>query len=140
MHPFHVLLSIFALFVLVAFIFVIRWERSQFIERGKGHGWRRARVATIPISVFAAAIAVIPAQSVSGMEGLAVLYGLLLTVVPVFWFGAHWLVGRSASPPLSFGESAAIASSPILFGMGVAYVAHALQTPIWRFLMYLGLA
>ncbi|MDD2738961.1 MAG: hypothetical protein PHR94_08505 [Methylomonas lenta] len=139
MHPFHVLLLVFALFSLVAFAFMIRWERSQFIERGKGHCWRRVRISSIPIAIFAVAIAVVPTKAVSGMEGLAVFYGLLFTVVPIFWFGAHWLVGKSVSPPLSFGESAAIAGSPILFGLAAAYTAHALQTPAWLFIKYLGL-
>ncbi|MEQ1775820.1 MAG: hypothetical protein ABL891_18745 [Burkholderiales bacterium] len=139
MHPFHVLLSVFALFALVAFAFMSRWERSKFVAKGKGHGWRRVRISTIPIAIFAAAIAVVPTQVVSGMESLALLYGLLFTVVPIFWFGAHWLVGKSASPPLSFGESAAIAGSPIVFGLAAAYTAHALQTPAWLFLKHLGL-
>jgi hypothetical protein len=139
MHPFHVLLSVFALFALVAFAFMIRWERSQFIQRGKSHGWRRVRVSTIPIAIFAVAIAVVPTQAISGMESLAVFYGLLFTVVPIFWFGAHWLVGKSVAPPLSFKESAAIAGSPIIFGFALAYIAHALQTPAWLLLKYLGL-
>lgn len=139
MHPFHVLLSVFALLALVAFAFMSRWERSKFVAKGKGHGWRRVRISTIPIAIFAAAIAVVPTQAVSGMESLALLYGLLFTVVPIFWFGAHWLVGKSASPPLSFGESAAIAGSPIVFGLAAAYTAHALQTPAWLFLKHLGL-
>ncbi len=139
MHPFYVLLLVFALFTLVAFAFMIRWERSRFIERSKGRGWRRVRISTIPIAIFSAAIVVVPAQAVSGMEALAVFYGLLLTVAPIFWFGAHWLVGKSASPPLSFGESASIAASPIVFGLAATYIAHALQTPAWLFLKQLGL-
>jgi hypothetical protein len=137
MHPFHVLLSVFALVALVAFAFMSRWERSKFIAKGKGHGWRRVRISTIPIAFIAAVIVVIPAQAVSGMESLAVFYGLLLIAAPIFWFAAHWLVGRSASPPLSFGESAAIAGSPIVFGLATAYAAHALQTPAWLFLRHL---
>ena len=140
MHPFHVLLLLFALAALVAFAFLVRWERSRYAQLGKATGWRRVRIASIPIAMAAAAIVWIPAQATSGMEGLAVFYGLLLTVAPAFWFAAHWLVGRSASPPLSFGESAAIAGSPLAFGLAAVYVAHALQTPAWLFLRSLGLA
>ena len=140
MHPFHVLLLLFALAALVAFAFLVRWERSRYERMGKARGWRWVRIASIPIAMAAAAIVWIPAQATSGMEGLAVFYGLLLTVAPAFWFAAHWLVGRSASPPLSFGESAAIAGSPLAFGLVAVYVAHALQTPAWLFLRSLGLA
>lgn len=139
MYPFYLLLAIFALLALIAFAFVIRWERSQFIMKGKGKGWYRVRISTIPIAIIAVAIAVVPSQAVSGMEGLAVFYGLLFTIVPIFWFGTHWLVGKSTSPPLSFNESAAIAGSPIIFLFVAAYTAHALQTPAWRFLNYFGL-
>ena len=72
------------------------------------------------------------------MESLAVFYGLLLTVVPIVWFGAHWLVGKAVSPPLSAGESIAIASSPIVFGLATAYLAHTLQRPAWLLLKHLG--
>lgn len=139
MQPFLVLLSIFAVFALIAFAFMIRWERSQFLAQGKGSSWRRVRISTIPIIIIAAAIAIIPTKAVSGMEGLAVFYGLIFTAVPVFWFGAHWLVGKLSTPPLSFGESAAIAVSPIVFGLALAYIAHALQTPAWLFLKQLGI-
>ena len=140
MHPFHVLPLLFALAALVAFAFLVRWERSRYAQLGKAGGWRRVRIASIPIAMATAAIVWIPAQATSGMEGLAVFYGLLLAVAPAFWFAAHWLVGRSASPPLSFGESAAIAGSPLAFGLVAVYVAHALQTPAWLFLRSLGLA
>lgn len=140
MPPFIVLLIGFALFALAAFALVLRWERRQFIAKGKGGSWRRVRIASLPIAALAAAIVIVPTRAVSGMESLAVFYGLLLTVVPVFWFGAHWLVGRFATPPLSFGESAAIAGSPIAFALAASYVAHALQSPAWALLRSLGLA
>lgn len=139
MHPFHVLLSLFGLCALVAFAFVIRWERAQFVQKDKGRGWRHVRISSIPIAIVAAAIAIIPARAVSGMESLAVFYGLLFSVVPIVWFGAHWLVGKAVSPPLSAGESIAIASSPIAFGLAAAYIAHALQRPAWLLLRHLGL-
>jgi hypothetical protein len=128
MYPFHVLLLLFALAALVAFAFLVRWERSRYERMGKARGWRRVRIASIPIAMVAAAIVWIPARATSGREGLAVFYGLLLTVAPAFRFAAHWLVGWSVSPPLSFAESAAIAGSPIAFGLVAVYVAHALQT------------
>ena len=140
MHPFHALLLVFALIAAVAFAFLIRWERSKFVQKGKGGGWLHVRIATIPIAALAMAIAVVPARATSGMEGLAVLYGLLLTAVPIVWFGAHGLVGKSASPPLSFAESSLIAGSPIAFVLAAAGVAHALQGPAWRLLRTFGMA
>jgi hypothetical protein len=134
MHPFQVLLAFFALIAFVAFAFMIRLERSHFIKQDKRQGWYRVRISTIPIAIIAVVIAVVPSQAVSGMEGLAVFYGLLLTVVPIFWFGAHWVVGKSTSPPLTFKESFTIAASPIAFLLALAYVANALQTPAWLFL------
>jgi hypothetical protein len=83
---------------------------------------------------------VIPARSTSGMEGLAVFYILLITVAPVFWFCAHWLVGRFARPPLAFGESAQIAGSPIALGIVLSVVAHALQPIVWQMLRSMGKA
>lgn len=106
MHPFHVLLLPFALAALVAYAFLVRRERSRYGRMGKTRGWRRVRIASIPIAMVAAAIVWIPAGATSGMAGLAVFYGLLLTVAPAFRFAAHWLVGWSVSPPLSFAESA----------------------------------
>ncbi len=106
MHPFHLLLLLFALAALVASAFLVRWERSRYGRMGKTRGWRRVRIASIPIAMVAAATAWIPARATWGVEGLAVFYGLLLTVAPAFRFAAHWLVGWSASPPLSFAESA----------------------------------
>lgn len=138
MHPFHVLLSLFGLCALVAFAFVIRWERSRFVHKDKGRSWCHVRISSLPIAVVTAAIAIIPARAGSGMESLAVFYGLLLTVVPIVWFGAHWLVGKAVSPPLSAGESIAIASSPIVFGLATAYLAHTLQRPAWLLLKHLG--
>jgi hypothetical protein len=106
MYPFHVLLLLFALAALVAFAFLVRREGSRYERMGETRGWRRVRIASIPIAMVAAAIVWIPARATSGMAGLAVFYGLLLIAAPAFRFAAHWLVGWSASPPLSFAESA----------------------------------
>jgi hypothetical protein len=140
MRPFHALLLLAVLATLVAFAFVVRWERARYDKLGKVSGWRRVRLASIPIALLVAALVWLPAQATTGMEGLAVFYMLLLVAAPLAWFGLHWVVGRFASPPLSLGESAAVAASPIAVGLVAVYVAHALQTPVWQLLRSLGLA
>lgn len=134
MHPFHLLLVLFGIASLAAFAFMLRWERRQFVQRGKGNAWLSVRIATVPIALMTAAIILIPTLSGSGMEALAVFYLLLLVIAPVLWFGAHWIVGRCVTPALAFAESAQIAGSPLVFGIVVAIVAHQLQPLAWQLL------
>lgn len=138
MHPFHALLSLFGFFGLLAFGFLMRWERRYFQRCGKAGAWLMVRLATIPIALVTAALVIIPARTTSGMEGLAVAYLMLLVVAPIFWFGAHWMAGRLACPRLMFGESALIAGSPIVFGLALSAVAHALQPIAWSWLRSAG--
>jgi hypothetical protein len=140
MRPFPVLLAIFAIASLLALALLMRWERRRFLRMGKGGAWLPVRLATIPIALATAALIVVPARSASGMEALAVFYALLFTIAPVFWFGAHWLVGRFVQPPLSFGESAQIAVSPLALGIALSWVAHALQPIAWQMLRSIGKA
>ncbi len=140
MHPFHVLLVVFVILSLAAFVAMLRWERGHFLKQGKGNSWFRVRIATIPIASAAVAIVIIPARNTSGMEALALFYALLLTIVPIFWFGAHWVAGRFVRPSLRFGESALIAASPILLCIVLAMVAHGLQPLVWSMLRMMGQA
>ncbi len=64
----------------------------------------------------------------------------VLTLAPVFWFGAHWLVGRFGQPPLSSADSALIAGSPLALGLVMSAVAHTLQPIAWSMLRSLGMA
>lgn len=74
------------------------------------------------------------------MESLAVFYLLLLTIGPVFWVGAHWLVGKFTTPPLDFGDSLLIAISPIVALLLLSSLAHMLQGPAWRLLRLFGIS
>lgn len=139
MHPFYVLLALFAALSLVAFFFFMRWERRFFQAKGLGHPWFLVRLSTIPIAIITAALVVLPAQSTAGMEGLAVFYLLLMTAAPVFWFSSHWFVGRLAKPQMTFSASAHIAASPLAFVFVAALVAHRLQTPAWSLLRSMGI-
>jgi len=140
MHPFHLLIGLFAGLSLVALVLMLRWERGYFVERGKRAAWLPVRLATLPIGLVTAAGVIIPARSTSGMEGLAVFYVLLFTLAPIFWFGAHWIVGKLATPSLGFGESAQIAGSPILLCIALSFVAHTLQPIAWSILRMTGAA
>lgn len=134
MHPFHILLALFAIFSLASLVFLLRWERRYFRQLGKGGAWLPVRLATIPIGLVTAMLIMIPVRSTSGMEGLAVFYLALLIIAPVFWSGMHWLAGRLARPPLRFGESMLIAVSPIALVIVLSVVAHMLQPLAWTLL------
>ena len=138
MHPFHMMLILFAMVGLTGFAYAVRWERTQFLARGLVGSWLLVRLSSIPIALLAALLVVIPARSTSGMEGLAVFYLLLLTAAPIFWFGAHWAVGKLARSPLSFADSARIASLPLVYCLAVAAVAPVLQSLAWSLLRSLG--
>lgn len=140
MHPFHLMLALFAILSLLGFGWLLNWERRQFMARELGTAWLTVRLSTIPIALATAALVIIPARGTSGMEGLAVLYGLLLTAAPIFWFGAHWVVGRLASPPMLFSDSARIAGLPLLYLLAIAVIAHPLQSLAWSWLRLLGVA
>lgn len=139
MHPFHMMLVLFSVGALIGFGFVLRWERKQFFARGLVDSWLIVRLSTVPTALVVVAIVMIPARSTSGMEGLAVFYLLLLTAAPLFWFGTHWVVGRQVRPQLSFGDSARIAGSPLLYVVAVAMFAPKLQSLAWSVLRSLGI-
>jgi hypothetical protein len=50
MHPFHYLLMLFGVLVLVAMVFALYWERRYFNAIGKGGPWRTIRIAGSPIA------------------------------------------------------------------------------------------
>ena len=138
MHPFHIMLMLFAVAALAGFVYVVRWERRQFLARGLAGAWLKVRLSSIPIALLVAVLVAVPARSTSGMEGLAVFYLLLLTAAPLFWFGAHWAVGRLARPQLSAADSARIAALPLVYALALAAVAPTLQSLAWSLLRSLG--
>ena len=138
MHPFHIMLMLFAVAALAGFVYVVRWERRQFLARGLAGAWLKVRLSSIPIALLVAILVAVPARSTSGMEGLAVFYLLLLTAAPLFWFGAHWAVGRLARPQLSAADSARIAALPLVYALALAAVAPTLQSLAWSLLRSLG--
>ena len=95
------LLLAFAAACGVAIGLLLRRERRRFAAQGKARSWARVRLASAAILAITAASVVLPARQVSGMEALAVFYGLLFTLAPLLWFGLHWLAGRSVTIPVS---------------------------------------
>lgn len=138
MHPFHMMLMLFAAAALIGFVLVVRWERRQFVARGLASPWLKVRLSSIPTTMLAAALVVVPARATSGMEGLAVFYLLLLIAAPVLWFGAHWAVGMLSRPQLSFADSARIAGLPLVYALALAAIAPTLQSFAWSLLRSLG--
>lgn len=120
-----------ALALLIAALAVLRLERRVFAARGKGASWWVVRLASLPALAVVVAAVVGPARAVSGMEGLAVFYLLLLVVAPLLWFGVHLLAGWLASPRMSRGESAWIAGSGLMLLLCPPAVFTALQTPVF---------
>lgn len=134
------LISIYAALVLVGYVgWTWYYERPHYAARGKASAWLGVRLSTIPIALATAALVIVPARSISGMEALAVAYFMLLIVGPIFWFGAHWLVGKLTHPSMTLGESAPIAVSPLACGIGAALLGHWLQGPAFLLLDALGL-
>lgn len=140
MHPFHMMLVLFAVAALVGFAYLIRRERAQFVARDLASAWLRVRLASIPAALLVAALVVMPGRAIPGMEALAVFYLLLLTVAPVVWFGTHWVAGRLANPPLGFADSARIAGLPLVYALGLAALAPVLQSIGWALLRASGIA
>jgi hypothetical protein len=132
------MLMLFAVAALAGFVYVVRWERRQFLARGLAGAWLMVRLSSIPTALLVAVLVAVPARSTSGMEGLAVFYLLLLTAAPLFWFGAHWAVGRLARPQLSAADSARIAALPLVYALALAAVAPTLQSLAWSLLRSLG--
>jgi hypothetical protein len=134
MHPFHIMLLLFAAAALIGFVYLARWERRQFVARGLASSWLKVRLSSIPTALLTAGVVVLPARGTTGMEGLAVFYLLLVVAAPIFWFGAHWAVGRLARPQLTFADSARIAGLPLAYAMALAAIAPLLQSLAWSLL------
>lgn len=129
MQPFLQAIVAFALLGVV--VVLLRIECAMFAVRGKRRAWWQVRLAALPIACVAAAAVWWPAQATDGPEGLAVFYGLLLTVAPALWFGLHLFAGRSTLPRLSRGESLWLASSALAMLLGPALVLSMLQGPLF---------
>ena len=101
--------------VVITVVLLVLWLEYRFMRaQGKGGSWGVVRVASLVAGPVAALAVILPANAVSGMEGLAVFYALLLTVAPLIWLGTHLGLGRLLNPALTVGESVALSLSGLL--------------------------
>lgn len=114
--------------VVVASMVLVLWlEHGLMRRQGKAGSWLVLRVVSLVAGPLAALAVVVPARSVSGMEGLAVFYALLLTVAPLIWLGTHLGLGRLLTPALTTGEGVALSlSGLLLLGLPALAVYQAL--------------
>lgn len=110
-----------------------RWMRAQ----GKAGSWAVVRFTSLLAAALAAVVVILPAQAVSGMEGLAVFYGLLLTVAPLIWLGTHLGLGRSLRPSLTLGEGVALSLSGLVVVMLPTLGVFAALEPLEKAARYL---
>jgi len=89
-------------------------EYRYFRPRGKAGGWAVVRWVSLLVAPLVVLAVLGPARAVSGPISLAVFYGLLFTVGPLIWVGAHLGVGRLVRPRLSGGECVALAMSGLM--------------------------
>lgn len=122
--------AVLAVLALVAIVVALYLERRGFAIRGKGGAWLVLRLASLPIVAVTAAAVVFPARTVSGMEGLAAFYLLLVTAGPAVYFGLHWLVGRIAG--LAGRESMGVALVGLAILLGPPLLAQFAQNWVWE--------
>jgi len=128
--PAHLLsLAAVGLVALLAIGLIANIEGRHFRRLGLGAAWLKLRIATIPIMALSLAViwGVIVSTRVSGMEGQAVAYLVLVTVGPLVYFALHALVGRLLG--LSRGVSAWIAFSGLLIA-GMLPAMGSIMMPI----------
>lgn len=116
------------------------WLESRiFGRRGRVGSWLAVRIASLIAAPLTFAVLVVPAQAVSGMEGLAVFYLSLFTAAPVLWFGCHIVCGRLVSPGFSRNESIALGFSGLAI-LAVPLTAYfAAQNPLHAAARQIGL-
>lgn len=100
-----------------ALVALVLWLEFRYFRRRQQAGaWLALRLVSMLAAPLALAAVLVPARAVSGMEGLAVFYGSLLTLAPLIWFGAHLGAGRLLG--LGGGRSLALSlSGLLLFGL-----------------------
>jgi hypothetical protein len=101
--------SMVFLVILTGIVWLLRTEKRQFERRGKGRGWLWMRLLALPMLAVTAAVILLPASRVAGMEALGIFYIALFTLGPLTWFGLHGLLGAMQSPRFTRGESLGLA-------------------------------
>lgn len=113
-----------ALVVLAVMALLLWLESGHFRRRHKAGNWLALRIVSLLLAPVTMLAVLGPTRAVSGMEGLAVFYGLLLTVAPLIWFGGHLLAGAALG--LGRDQSVALAlSGVLLFGLPLVVGSNA---------------
>jgi hypothetical protein len=106
-----------AVALLMLVIGLVLWLEYRYFRRTqRSASWLVVRCVSLVMAPVTFAAVMLPAQATSGMEGLAVFYGLALTLGPLLWFGSHHLAGRWVRPALSGAERVVLA----IVGLGIA--------------------
>lgn len=119
------------LLLLLATVFLgLHAEYRHYRQLGKGRSWWQLRLAFPVLLALTAAAVLLPARSVSGLEGLAAFYLALVVIGPLVWFASHAIVGRLLKPQLSWREGLAMAMVGLACMLGPAFVVNVAQGPI----------
>lgn len=125
-----ILWALVLLLLLATVLLGLRVEYRHYRQLGKGRSWWQLRLAFPVLLALTAAAVLIPARSVSGMEGLAAFYLALVVIGPSVWFASHAIVGRLLKPRLSWREGLAMALVGLAGMLGPALVVNVVQGPI----------
>lgn len=103
---------------------ILRYEWGEYAPTKRVRSWIVMHLFSPAFAVAGYYAAALPASGVSGMEGLGVFYGLLITVAPLAYFTGHVILGRLIlSPEISVRESMIIAATSIAIFGGLAMTA-----------------
>ncbi|MCW5654858.1 hypothetical protein [Hydrogenophaga sp.] len=124
--PAHVQMMAAVVAALVVLALGLEWRLCR--TRSRGASWAVLRLTSLLAAGLCVLVVLVPARAVSGMEGLAVFYGLLFTLAPLIWFGTHLLLGPRLRPAFSVGESTALSLSGLLiWGLPLIALVNAIE-------------
>lgn len=89
---------------------------KEFRQRSLRKQWWLLLVSSIPLAVGAIYVAFAIAGMVSGMEGLAVFYGVLFTLSPLLYFSGLLLLGRVGRAKVPYGLIFALGALVLFIG------------------------
>lgn len=115
-----VLWSLIGAGIIAVLVLLIRAERNWFRQRDKGTSWLIVRLSSLPAAGIAITLAIASNTRIGSFEPLLVFLISLFSVVPLLYFGSHWLAGKLVRPRLHDGEALWIAVSGLMMVAGPA--------------------